>query len=59
MPRYGFFSFSGTPSQSISRLDEIVLVVGALRAAEDHGAGVVLHRLRQRIVEARAADVEG
>ena len=37
---------------------EIVRVVGAHRAAEDHGAGVVRHRLRQRIAVARPADVE-
>jgi len=40
-------------------LDEIVRVVGAHRAAEDHGAGMVAHRLRQRVAEARLADVEG
>ena len=39
--------------------DEIVLVVGALRPAENHGAGMVLQRLGQRLVEARPADVEG
>ena len=39
-------------------LDEIVRIVGALRAAEDHGAGMLGHRLRQRIAEARAADIE-
>ena len=38
--------------------DELVLVVGALRPAEDDGAGVVLQRFGQRIVEARTADVE-
>ena len=39
--------------------EEFVPVVGALRPAEDHGAGVVLQHVGQRIVEARPADVEG
>ena len=39
-------------------LDEVFGVVGALRAAEDGGAGVLVHGVRQRIAEARAADVE-
>ena len=39
-------------------LDEIVGIVGALRAAEDHRAGMLRHRGGQRIAEARAADVE-
>ena len=39
-------------------LDEVVVVVGALRPAEDHRAGMFVHRLGQRIVEARPADVE-
>ena len=40
-------------------LDEVVGIVGALRAAEDHRAGMLRHRGGQRIAEARAADVEG
>ena len=39
-------------------LDEVVGIVGALRAAEDHGAGMVCHGFGQWIAEARAADVE-
>jgi hypothetical protein len=39
-------------------LDEILLVIGALRAAEDRRSCMLVHRLRQRIAEARAADVE-
>ena len=38
--------------------DEIVLVVGAHRAAENHHAGVVAHGRRQRIVIARTAHIE-
>ena len=40
-------------------LDEVVGIVGALRTAEDHGAGMLCHRDGQRVAEARAADVEG
>jgi hypothetical protein len=39
-------------------LDEILVVVGALRTAEDDRAGVLMHRFRQRIAEPRPADVE-
>src|SRR3569833_446501 len=39
-------------------LDEIVRSAGALRPAEDHRAGVAVHRARKRIAEARAAHVE-
>src|SRR5579885_137391 len=39
-------------------LDEVFLVIGALRAAEDGGGGMLVHGLRQRIAETRAADVE-
>ena len=39
-------------------LHELLVVVGALRAAENHRAGVAVHRFRQRIAEARPADVE-
>ena len=38
--------------------DELVLVVGALRPTENDRSGVVLERLRQRVVETRATDVE-
>ena len=38
--------------------DEIVLVVGAHRTAEDDGAGMFRHGRRQRIAEARPAHVE-
>ena len=38
--------------------DEVFPVVGAHRAAEQHGAGVVRHRLGQRLAQARAANVE-
>jgi hypothetical protein len=38
--------------------DEIVGIVGALRPAEDHAARVTRHGRRQRIAEARPADVE-
>src|SRR5471032_2762724 len=38
--------------------NEILAVVGALRAAENHGAGMLVHGLRQRIVETRPPDVE-
>ena len=36
----------------------LVGIIGAHRTAENDGAGVVRHRFRQRIVEARAADVQ-
>ena len=36
----------------------VVGVVGAHRAAEDDGAGMAGERLRQRIAEARPADIE-
>jgi hypothetical protein len=39
-------------------MHKLLIVVGALRTAEDHGTGVVIHRFRQRITEARASDVE-
>ena len=39
-------------------VDEVVGVVGALRPAEDRGAGMIVHGLGQRIAKARAADVE-
>ena len=39
-------------------LDEFFFIIGALRAAEDDGAGVAVHGVRQRIAEAGAADVE-
>src|SRR5580704_5800893 len=38
--------------------DEFVFVIGAHRAAENDGAGMVGHGLRQRLAEARAAYVE-
>ncbi len=38
--------------------DEIVLVVGAHRAAEDDGGGMIGHGRRQRIAEPRPAHVE-
>ena len=34
------------------------MVVGALRAAENDGGGVVAQRVRQRIAQARAPDVD-
>ncbi len=37
---------------------EVVRIVGAHRPAEDDRAGMLLHRLRQRVAEARLADVE-
>ena len=58
MPRNGLFSFSGTAIHSISRRMKSVVVVGAHRAAEDDGGGVLRHGLRQRIAEARPAHVE-
>ena len=39
-------------------LDEIVRIVGALRPAEDHRAGVIRHGLGQGIAVARPADIE-
>ena len=42
MPRNGFLSWSGPEIQSISRRMNLVVVVGALRAAEDDGAGVLV-----------------
>src|SRR5579863_6260515 len=39
-------------------VDEFVRVIGAHRAAEDDGAGMIAQRLRQRIAEARPAHVE-
>src|SRR5262249_28666524 len=38
--------------------DELLLVVGAHRPAEDDGARMVRERLRQRVAEARPPDVE-
>ena len=38
--------------------NEVILVVGAHRAAEDDCGGVFCHRRRQRIAEARPAHVE-
>src|SRR5208282_1046348 len=38
--------------------DEVILVIGAHRAAKDDAGGVVLHRRRKRIAEARPAYVE-
>src|SRR5471030_2990290 len=38
--------------------DEGIGVVGALRAAENHGAGMIVHGLRQRVVKTRPPDVE-
>ena len=38
--------------------DEVFPVVGAHRAAEQHGAGMVRHRFGQRLAQARAANVE-
>ncbi len=38
--------------------DIVVGIVGAHRAAEEHGTGMRIQRLRKRIAEARAADVE-
>ncbi len=58
MPRKGFFLLERHLEPVDLAADERVLVVGALRAAENDGAGVVLQRLGQRIVEARPADVE-
>ena len=54
----GRSSLSGTLDPVDLALDEVVLVVGAHRAAEDHGAGMLRHRVGQRIAEARPADVE-
>ncbi len=39
-------------------LDEVVGIVGALRAAEDHRAGMLRHRGGEGIAKARPADVE-
>src|SRR5256885_520513 len=39
-------------------LDEAVRIVGALRAAEDHGAGMLGHRGGQGLAETRATDIE-
>ena len=38
--------------------DEILIVVRALRAAKNRRAGMVVHRLRQRIAKTRAPNVE-
>ena len=38
--------------------DVVVGIVGAHRPAEEHGAGMLVQRLRQRIAETRTADVE-
>src|SRR5581483_8713543 len=38
--------------------DELVRVVGALRAAEYDGCGVIVQCFRQRVAEPRAPDVE-
>ena len=37
---------------------EIVLVIGALRAAKNHRAGMIVHGLWQRIVETRPPYIE-
>ncbi len=39
-------------------LDEIDIVIGALRAAENHRAGMLGHRVGQRIAQRRTADIE-
>ena len=39
-------------------LDEIVLVIGALRPAENHRAGMLCQGVRQGIAETRPADIE-
>jgi MFS family permease len=39
-------------------LDHRVVIVGALRAAEDHRPGVLVERLRQGVAKARAAHIE-
>src|SRR5437868_3212351 len=39
-------------------LDVVVTVVCAHRPAEDHDAGVTVHRLGQRVAKTRTADVE-
>jgi hypothetical protein len=38
--------------------DELVWIIGAHRAAEDHRAGMVVHMGRQRIAVARPPDVQ-
>ena len=59
MPRNGLLLPQRHADEVDLGLDEVVGVVGALRAAEDHGAGMLGHRGGQRVAEARAADVEG
>ena len=59
MPRNGFPSFSGTRDPVDLAADEIGLVGGAHRSAEDDRAGVSGHGCRQRVAIARTADVEG
>jgi len=39
-------------------LDDLVVIVGALRAAEDHRGGVLVEGVGQRIAEPRPPDVE-
>src|SRR6185312_15649627 len=39
-------------------LEKVVGVVGALRPAKDRGAGMIVHRLRQRVAKSRPADIE-
>jgi hypothetical protein len=38
--------------------DVLVRIVGAHRPTEEHGAGMIIQRPRQRIAETRTADVE-
>ena len=38
--------------------DKVLIVVRALRAAENRRTGVLIHRLRQRIAKTRAPNVE-
>src|SRR5438045_1558409 len=58
MPKKGFSSFSATPTHSVSRRMNSVLVVGTHGASVDDGAAVIGERLRKRIAKARFANVE-
>ena len=58
MPRNGFFSLQRHADPVDLAPDDLVVVVGALRAAENDHAAVVLERLRQVVAEARPAHVE-
>ena len=58
MPRNGFFSLQRHADPVDLALDDLVVVVGALRPAENDRAAVPFERLGQLVAEPRPAHVE-